>query len=277
MIEFGLKHKHSSGWHKKFPRQKIERENPMHLGMHEHLRLRNEWFEGRDGYLSWKDLEKFFEANLGKNVDKVFSEFVKRAKRFNHDVSLRERFFDALDPDQRWPPKYTIDSQNRITKYVKEESKGITRGKAEEYNKAHLPVSFKPFMKKNELTYVGHFYVRDKRWHSTWHLIPVFITNKDWYETVMQIGFGKEYVKYSNMTNIAISVPTSHPGYWHSEDIAGVPNVGYDIIYEKTGKTLELMDGHVWELERPVQIPYTCSRDKADYIFLVKGLNWYAY
>lgn len=277
MIEFGLKHKHSSGWHKKFPRQKIERENPMHLGMHEHLRLRNEWFEGRDGYLSYKDLEKFFEANLGKNVDKVFSEFIKRAKRFNHDVSLRERFFDALDPDQRWPPKYTIDSQNRITRYVKEESKGITRGKAEEYNKAHLPVSFKPFMKKNELTYVGHFYVKNRRWNSTWELIPVFITNKDWYETVMQIGFGKEYVKYSNMTNIAISVPTSHPGYWHSEDVVGVPNRGYDIIYEKTGKTLNLMNGYTWELERSVQIPYTCSRDRADYIFLVKGLNWHAY
>ena len=277
MIEFGLKHRHSSGWHKKFPRQKIERENPMHLGMHEHLRLRNEWFEGRGGYLSWKDLEKFFKANLGKNVDKVFSEFVKRAKRFNHDVSLRERFFDALDTDRRWPPKYTIDSQNRITKYVKEESKGVTTSKAEEYNKAHLPVSFKPFMKKNELIYVGHFYVRDKGYNSIWKLVPVFITNKDWYETVMQIGFGKEYVKYSNMTNIAISIPGSRPGYWNSEDVVGVPNRGYEIIYEKTGKTVELLNGCTWELERPIKMSYTNRRENADYIFLVKGLNWYAY
>lgn len=274
MIEFGLKHKHSSGWHKKFPRQKIEHEDPMHLGMHEHLRFRNEWLEGRDGYLSWKDLEKFFEANLGKNVDNVFSEFVNRAKRFNHDVSLREKFFKALDPDQRWPPKYTIDSQNRIVKYVREESKDITSSKAEEYNKAHLPASFKPFMKENELTYVGDFYVRGKGWKGKWQLVPVFITNKDWYETVMQIGFGKEYVKYSNMTNITISIPKSRSGY--SEDVVGVPSRGYEIVYKRTGKSVEF-NGYTFELERPVQMSYTTRKENADYIFLVKGLNWDAY
>lgn len=277
MIEFGLKHKHSSGWHKKFPRQKIERENPMRLGMHEHLRFRNEWFEGRDGYLSWKDLEKFFEANLGKNVDKVFSEFVKRAKRFDHDVSLRERFFDALTVDKRWPPKYTIDSQNRIVKYVKEPSKGITRIQAAEYNKAHLPESFKPFMHKNELTYVGHFYLKDGGWDGDWILTPVLITSKDWYDTVMSVGFGKEYVKYSNMTRVAISIPKEYPEYYCTEDIAGVPSKGYDTLYVKTGKSIELSNGFTWDLEKQIQLPYTFRRDSADYIFLANGLNWYAY
>ena len=276
MIEFGLKHKHSSGWHKKFPRQKIEREDPKHLGMHEHLRLRNEWFEGRDGYLSWKDFDKFFERHLGENVDKVFSEFMKRAKRFDHDVNLKERFFDELRPDKRWRNNYTLDSQKRIVKIKKGKDGGITTREAENYNKAHFPTSFKPYMKHNELTYVGHFYVREKGWYSPWILTPVFITNKDWYDTVMQIGFGKEYVKYSNMTRINISLP-KYNNWAYSDRAAGVPNRGYDIIYEKTGHSVELSNGYLWDIERPVQIPYTFRPDNADYIFLAKGLSWYPY
>ena len=276
MIEFGLKHKHSSGWHKKFPRQKIEREDPKHLGMHEHLRLRNEWFEGRDGYLSWKDFDKFFERHLGENVDKVFSEFMKRAKRFDHDVNLKERFFDELRPDKRWRNNYTLDSQKRIVKVKKGKDGGITTREAENYNKAHFPTSFKPYMKPNELTYIGHFYVREKGWYSPWILTPVFITNKDWYDTVIQIGFGKEYVKYSNMTRIIISLP-KYNNWTYSDRAAGVPNRGYDTIYEKTGHSVELGNGYLWDIERPVQIPYTFRPDSADYIFLAKGLNWYSY
>jgi hypothetical protein len=102
MLNFGLKHRHSSGGHKKFPRQKIEREDPMHLGMHEHLRFRNEFMEGRQGYLSRKEIDDFLEANLGKNVDKVFSEFCKRAKKYKHDESLRQALYGELDPERRW-------------------------------------------------------------------------------------------------------------------------------------------------------------------------------
>lgn len=276
MIEFGLKHGHNRTWHKKFPRQKIEREDPKHLGMHEHLRFRNEWFEGRNGYLSWKDFDKFFEKHLGENVDKVFSEFMKRAKRFNHDVNLRERFFDKLGPDKRWRNNYTLDSQKRIVKVKEDKSKRITIREAENYNKAHLPISFKPYMKPNELTYVGHFYIKERGWNSPWTLVPIFITNKDWYDTVLSIGIGKEYVKYSNMTKIGIRLP-KYNNQSYSDIAVGVPNSGYDIIYEKTGRSVKLSDGYLWDIERPVQIPYTFRSDKADYIFLAKGLNWYSY
>ena len=276
MIEFGLKHKHSSSWHKKFPRQKIEREDPKHLGMHEHLRLRNEWFEGRCGYLSWKDLDKFFEKHLGENVDKVFSEFIKRAKRFDHDVNLKDRFFDELRSDKRWRNNYTLDSQRRIVKVKKGKDGGITYKEALNYNKIHFPTSFKPYMKKNELTYIGHFYLREKGWNGCLILAPIFITNKDWYDTVMQIGFGKEYVKYSNMSKITINLP-KYNNWAYSDRAVGVPNRGYDIIYEKTGHSVELANGYLWDIERPVQIPYTFRPDNADYIFLTKGLNWDSY
>lgn len=276
MIEFGLKHGHNRTWHKKFPRQKIEREDPKHLGMHEHLRFRNEWFEGRDGYLSWKDFDKFFEKHLGENVDKVFSEFMKRAKRFDHDVNLKERFFDKLGSDKRWRNNYTLDNQKRIVKVKEDKSKRITIREAENYNKAHLPISFKPYMKHNELTYIGHFYIKERGWYSPWTLVPIFITNKDWYDTVVSIGIGKEYVKYSNMTKIGINLP-KYNNWNYSDRAYGVPNRGYDTVYEKTGRSVELSNGYLWDIERPVHIPYTFRPDEADYIFLAKGLNWYSY
>lgn len=229
--------------------------------------------QGRDGYLSWKDLNKFFEKHLGENVDKVFSEFVKRAKRFKHDVSLKDRFYDELNPDKLWRNDFTIDNQKRIVRVKEEKNKCISKKEAMEYNKAHFPTSFKPYMKKNELTYIGHFYLREKGWNGCWALSPVFITNKDWYDTVMQIGFGKEYIKYSNITRINISLP-KYNNWAYSDNAVGVPNKGYDIIYEKTGHSIELSNGYLYDIQRPVQIPYTFRDGNADYIFLAKGLNW---
>lgn len=275
MIEFGLQHHGRSGWKKKYPRKEINKGDFKHQSMHDRFKFgydRNY----HNGWLSWKDLNKFFEANLGKNVDKVFSEYVKRAKRFDHDVSLRERFFDELKPDRRWRNNYTIDSQKRIVRVKKEKSKGISAHEAIKYNKAHIPTSFKPYMKENELTYVGHFYVRERNWYGNWHLIPVFITNKDWYDTVLSIGFGKEYVKYSNMTKIAIEL-SKYKEWNYSDRAYGVPKRGFTTIYEKTGHSVELPNGLLWDIERPVHIPYTFRMDEADFIFLVKGLNWKEY
>lgn len=273
MIEFGLKHGHNRTWHKKFPRQKIEKEDPKHLGMTAHLRLRNEWREGRNGYLSYKDIRHFLERHLGENVDKVFSEFVKRAKRFNHDANFKDCFFENFDPLKRWGGGYAIDSQNRIVKVKKEKNNNISTREAIAYNKAHLPTSFKPYMKENELTCIGMFYVREKGWYGDWKLIPVLMTNKDWYDTVISIGFGKEYIKYSNMTRINIDLP-KYKNWNYSDRACGVPRRGFDTIYEKTGHAVELANGYLWDIERAVHIPYTFRQENADYIFLVKGLNW---
>lgn len=270
MIEFGLKHGHKRSSHGKFPRHLFKYVDFKHSRMRDHLQ--RDWWDSY-GYLSWKDIEKFLERHLGENVDKVFSEFVKRAKRFDHDDNLRERFFENFDPLKRWRSEYTIDSQNRIVKVKEEKNNKISAKEAIAYNKAHLPTSFKPYMKPNELTYVGHFYVREKGWYGDWKLIPVLMTNKDWYDTVMSIGFGKEYVKYSNMTKIAIDLP-KYKEWNYSDRAYGVPKRGFDTIYEKTGHSVELANGFLLDIERPVQIPYTFRPDEADYIFLAKGLNW---
>lgn len=271
MIEFGLKHGHSSGWHKKFPRQKIDRVNPAHLGMREHLRLRNEYYDySRNGYLSWKDLDKFFEANLGKNVDKVFSEYVNRAKRFNHDVNLKDTFYKALEPD-RYMNDYTIDSQNRIIKLKKDITPRITGREASLYNEKNYPTleEIKHYLVPNQLIYFGDFYVQNHHWD--WIKTPVYICSKEWYDTVMQLGEGRQFVNMYNMTRIPISFPKINA--------KGVPARGFTSIDVPTGKKYhsKYLDFD-WEISKSQHFPYTTYASEADYIFLVKNTdNWHRF
>lgn len=263
MIEFGLKHKHSSGWHKKFPRQKIERENPMHLGMHEHLRLRNEWFEGRDGYLSWKDLDHFFERHLGENVDKVFSEFVKRAKRFDHDVNLKKTFYDNLDPNKKYRNKFCIDSQNRIAIFKEKKEKTINAKEAFAYNEAHYPFkNIKSYLKENQLVPLGEFYLRE-HWWSGWEKKLIYVCSKDWYDTVLSIGTGRQFVRMNTMHKVYIP--------FSKDNAQGVPRCGFEARNEPSGKRYYSSSlGIDWELWRTVHYPYSKQKDP-DFLFLVKG------
>lgn len=271
MLNFGLKHRHSSGWHKKFPRQKVEREDPMHLGMHEHLRFRNEYMEGRQGYLSRKEIDNFLEANLGKNVDKVFSEFCKRAKRHKHDESLRQAFYGELDPERRWKWRhgglYTLDAQNKIIRVVRKEIKnGIDAKYAYTYNAAVYPYNITQYLRETEVTYIGNFYIRTRKWE--WALTPVYVCNKEWYSTLLELGIGKKYVKISNMNRVVINF---------SKDTArGVKKNGYSFKDVYTGKKTHTSFGDV-EIPKRVRIPYSTTDYDSDYIFLAKGDGWSSY
>ena len=270
MLNFDLKHSHNRTWHKKFPRQKIEKEDPKHLGMTTHLRLRNEWREGRKGYLSTNEIDRFIEVNLGKNVDKVFSEFVKRAKRYPHDDSLRERFFDRLDSYKRWNSGYVIDKQNKIIR-VKESYKDkiITNREAFAYNEVHYPQSVRPYLKSNTVTYFGSFYLRTSNWN--WIKTPVYICSKEWYDTVMTLGVGKQYLKMSNMRRVIIP--------FTKDNAVGIPEEGYATKYILTGHIIQTSFGD-YEKQEKKQFPYTTLSDEADYIFLVKeeeGIKWNMY
>jgi hypothetical protein len=254
MIEFGLKHKHSSGWHKKFPRQKIEYEDPKHLGMHEHLRFRNEWFEGRDGYLSWKDLNKFLEKNVGKNVDEVFSKFIRRARKFKHDVSLRDMFFSEFNNTKKYlKSHYELDSENRIVKRKEIKEKRISAQEAFDYNTKHYPSNIKPYLKETELVYLGEFYLRDKTTYS-WKLVPIYICNKDWYNLVITEGLGKKRVKYESLYKVCIP--------FEKHVACGVPKIGYKCITASQYPDSQILK-HI----------YPFSEIESDYIFLTKDNN----
>lgn len=262
MIEFGLKHKGSSGWKKKFPRRKIERGDFKHLSMHYHFKFgydRNY----NSGYLSWKDLDRFFEANLGRNVNDVFSEYVRRAKRFDHDVNLKKAFYDNLDPNKKYRNKFCIDSQNRIAIFKEKEKKTISAKEAFAYNESHYPSkNIKSYLKENQIIPLGEFYLRE-HWWSGWEKKLVYICSKDWYDTVLAIGTGKQFIKMSNMKRIYIP--------FSKTNAQGVPRCGFESGMELSGKRYYSSSlGMDWDIWKTVHYPYSKQGDP-DFLFFVKG------
>lgn len=267
MLNFGLKHRHSSGWHKKFPRRKIEHEDPKHLGMHQHLRLRNEWFEGRQGYLSTNEIRKFLEANLGKNVDKVFSEFIKRAKRYKHDSNLKERFFREFNPNHRYYGEFDLDSQNRIIRRKKSAIKRISSPEAQYFNYINYPYNIKQYLRDTGLVLIGYLYLKTRQWN--WEKAPVYVCNKEWYDLVMDIGIGKKYVTMANMTRVHLHI---------DKDIAmGIPKSGYSEKGVLTGRTL-VIGNYDYKEHKYIKIPYTIEESNSKYIFLTnREGDWSSY
>jgi len=261
MIEFGLKHKHSSGWKKKYPRKEFGKEDFKHQSMHDRFKFgydRNY----HNGWLSWKDLDKFFKANLGKNVDKVFSEYVKRAKRFNHDVSLRDTFYDALNPRYR-KQTYCVDSQNRIAKFKESNEKSITHKEAYTYNESHYPKDVRSYLKENQIVPFGEFYLRE-HWYNNWTKKLIYICSKDWYNTVLTIGTGKQFVRMNNMKRVYIP--------FSKINVQGIPKNGFETVHVPTGKYMHsnTIPNLSWQIYRTEHIPYSKS-SSPDFMFFVKG------
>ena len=261
MIEFGLQHHGRSGWKKKFPRKEIEREDFKHLGMHEHFKLgydRNYHY----GYLSWKDLDKFFKGHLGKNVDEMFSEYVRRAKRFDHDVSLRDTFYEALNPRYR-SKTYCIDSQNRIAKFKESNEKVVTFKEAYAYNESHYPKDVRSYLKENQIVPFGEFYLRE-HWYDNWTKKPIYICSRDWYNTVLAIGTGKQFIRMNNMKRVYIP--------FSKVNAQGIPKSGFESINVPTGKYLysKIYPDFSWQIYRTEQIPYSKTSNPY-FMFFVKG------
>lgn len=263
MIEFGLKHKGSSGWKKKYPRRKINEGDFKHQSMHDRFKFgydRNHHY----GWLSWKDLDKFFEANLGKNVDKVFSEYVKRAKRFDHSVNLKDAFYDALNPKRRYQMQnYCIDSQNRIAKFKENKEKTITYKEAYAYNESHYPRDVRSYLKENQIVPFGEFYLRG-HWYEGWTKKPIYICSKDWYDTVLAIGTGKQFIRMNNMKRVYIP--------FSKVNAQGIPKGGFETVQVPTGTYIysETIPHFSYQIYRTEQVPYS-KESNPDFMFFVKG------
>ena len=260
MIEFGLKHKSSSYWKKKYPRKKINKGDFKHQSMHDRFKFGYDRIY-HEGWLSYKDLDKFFEANLGKNVDKVFSEYVKRAKKFNHDVSLRDTFYDALSSRRYQKQAYCIDSQNRIAKFKESDEKAVTFKEAYAYNESHYPKDVRSYLKENQIVPFGEFYLRE-HWYDNWIKKPIYICSKDWYDTVLAIGTGKQFVRMNNMKRVYIP--------FSKVNAQGIPKGGFETVEIPTGKYMQYGPDLNWQIYRTEQIPYSKSSNP-DFMFFVKG------
>lgn len=95
MLEFTLKRDKKgkrSRWSRKFPRKKI-----IHRGDEKSTEwYANNWLD--DSYPYWKgSVEKFLRSNLGRPVDKVFSEFLERCRKNLRKYNLRKEFYDYFE------------------------------------------------------------------------------------------------------------------------------------------------------------------------------------
>lgn len=95
MIEFGLKKRATNGKKsrvlKKFPRKKI-----LHRGDEKAASwFRNNWIDDNYTYLKG-NLDRFLKSNVGRPVDKVFSEFLDRCNKSASAYNLRKWFYDMF-------------------------------------------------------------------------------------------------------------------------------------------------------------------------------------
>lgn len=95
MIEFTLNRSRNgkkSRWSKKYPRKRIlKRGNEKSAGW-----CFNNWYDDSYHYLHG-DLRKFLLKNIGRPVDKVFSEFLQRCRKGTERYNLREWFYDMFE------------------------------------------------------------------------------------------------------------------------------------------------------------------------------------
>lgn len=95
MIEFGLKKRATNGKKsrvlKKFPRKRI-----LHRGDEKAASwFRNNWIDDNYTYLKG-NLDRFLKSNVGRPVDKVFSEFLDRCNKSASVYNLRKWFYDMF-------------------------------------------------------------------------------------------------------------------------------------------------------------------------------------
>lgn len=127
MIEFTLNRNRNgkkSRWAKKYPRKRIlKRGGEKAAGWYFH-----NWYD--DGYHYFHgDLHKFLLKNVGRPVDKVFSEFLQRCRRGTEKYNLREWFYDMFEEKENIDYRGGFYLSNGIINYKK--SGGTFKGIAQ--------------------------------------------------------------------------------------------------------------------------------------------------
>ncbi len=121
MIEFGLKRARNgkkSRFLKKFPRKRILNRGDEKTAFW----FRSNWID--DNYRYFKgNLDKFLKSNVGRPVDKVFSEFLDRCNKSAKVYNLRKRFYDMFEEKSEigWSGGFYIT--NGILNYKKRTKK----------------------------------------------------------------------------------------------------------------------------------------------------------
>lgn len=162
MIEFGTKRSgggKKSRLHKKFPRKKIDKVGEKVAGW-----FRSNWDDGSYPYFSG-NLRKFLLSNVGRPVDKVFSEFLGRCRTSAKRYNLRHEFYSIFEEKEDigyWGGFYLT---NGIINYKKKRKSTCRKSPVSisDLNRKLIPENLNEICKRCEEThkkqYLGKFWV----------------------------------------------------------------------------------------------------------------------
>lgn len=140
MMKFGVK-KSSNGkksrLYKKFPRKKIAK-----VGKKAIYWYGDNWNAGICSYLSG-NLHRFLLSNVGRPVDKVFSEFLQRCRKGTEKYNLKERFYDMFEEKENIDYRGGFYLSNGILNHKKRtkrpKPKSCSYTCIGDYNRAAMP------------------------------------------------------------------------------------------------------------------------------------------
>lgn len=155
MIEFGTKRSGNgkkSRLHKKFPRKRIAKVGKKVAGW-----FRNNWDDDRYSYFSG-NLHKFLLSNIGRPVDKVFSEFLDRCRKSASRYNLKHEFYEMFEDKEDIGYHGGFYLSNGIINYKKRTKNNYKLPESIRYlNKRLMPENLNELCRKCEETHQKQF------------------------------------------------------------------------------------------------------------------------
>lgn len=94
MIEFKERGR-GTKWHHRTPRARINRLGGDRVAYKEANWFKNNWEDDR-GKWAFNGIERFLKVNIGRPVNKVFSEFLERCDKSTKSYNLKKIFYDHI-------------------------------------------------------------------------------------------------------------------------------------------------------------------------------------
>lgn len=198
MIEFKERGR-GTKWHHKTPRSRINRLGGDRVAYKEANWFKNNWEDDRAKW-AFNGIERFLKVNIGRPVNKVYSEFLERCDKSTKSYNLKKIFYDHIEEKENitWYGGFYVT--NGILNYKKRTSRPKSCESlsgyinTEEYNRNNMPV-LKPICELADETHkkqlVGTLYYNYSR-----EPRPVYLIRKeDW----LDIG-NKDSLKYKLCT-----------------------------------------------------------------------------
>lgn len=94
MIEFKERGR-GTKWHHRTPRARINRLGGDRVAYKEANWFKNNWEDDRAKW-AFNGIERFLKVNIGRPVNKVFSEFLERCDKSTKSYNLKKIFYDRI-------------------------------------------------------------------------------------------------------------------------------------------------------------------------------------